>query len=691
MSHPSDPEFSNLSNGNDSPEDSLIKDTGVQNTLTHASLKTYQERLQALAKSIHQNTAELQKFNDELQSSMARLLRQSQHMSIAHQKSYQELLGLQQELTNILSHSPASKTSAPKTKATVSASTSSPVTTSAQDTKTGKPQENPSPQSPAASSTKVKPKEAEKAAGWEIAMGIKWFSRIGIVVLLIGFVMGLCWAIPSFPPVVKLLNGALMAFAFYWGGSRLRASMPVLGKVLQGGGFSIGYGTLFAACFIPGVQLFQEPLLGWGLLAGYVAFMMVVARRMQSQTVAILGLAFGYYTANYSEYQEIAFLSTLLLGGASLRLCLVNPQWQWLLRACFLGAFSTYLYWLGGDDLNGSALHHSSFGILRDQDLKSIYLWLNFALFHFSSVVLKKNQDWILMVFNTFVFYLLIKFSLPEAGLEDGKLEGLFALVQGLTFLRAERSLKEHPDALESNYQVVSQAAKPANKIVSHLSLIQGLLFVGLATMSAFSTESLPVILGAQALVLGYTGTKGIYPWTLKLTSVIFLGISALMLPFQIDNLTSAQMLCSVVGLALIGLAMERSVYRSWMVWFRILLMGAISLELLIVYGQVLGAWAHWVTLAWVLSGFMILASGIVFNAKIHRLTGLIWLVLAGGKLVLVDTSSLEMPYKIILYMGLGAGLLGASYAYSLIATKIQSSSQNPETPSISDASPPSS
>jgi hypothetical protein len=682
MSHPSDPEFSSLSSGNDSSDDSFVGDLGTHDPLPQASLKEFQDKLQVLSNSIHHNTAELQKFNDDLQSSMARLLKQSQQMSIAHQQSYQGLLGLQQELNQVLKKSPVLKASAPKTDATLSKSTPSPVKTSAQETQTEKSQEHSSPQSPVSSSSKVKPKESEKAAGWEIAMGIKWFSRIGIVVLLIGFVMGLCWAIPSFPPVVKLLNGALMAFAFYWGGSRLRASMPVLGKVLQGGGFSIGYGTLFAACFIPGVQLFQDPLLGWGLLAGYVAFLMGVARRMQSQTVAILGLAFGYYTANYSEYQEIAFLSTLLLGGASLRLCLVNPQWQWLLRACFLGAFSTYLYWLGGDYLSGSAGHHSSFGILRDQDMKLIYLWLNFGLFHLSSVVLKKHQDWILMVFNTFVFYLLLKFSIPNAGFEDGVLEGLFALIQGLTFIKSERSLKESPDALGANLQAI--------KIVSQMSLVQGLLFLGLGTMAAFSTESLPVILGAQALVFGYTGNKGVYPWTFKLTSVVFFGLSGLILPFQVEVLSSAQMLCSVVGLALIGLSMERSVYRSWIVWFRIILMAAISFELLIVYGQVLGAWAHWVTLAWVLTGFMILASGIVFNAKIHRLTGLIWLVLAGGKLVLVDTSSLEMPYKIILYMGLGAGLLGASYAYSLIATKIQSSSQNPETSSTSDPSPPS-
>lgn len=71
---------------------------------------------------------------------------------------------------------------------------------------------------------------------WELTLGIKWFSRIGIIALLIGVALGLNCAMPYVSSEVKLMLGGLSALGLFALGTKLHEKMTLLGRVLQAGG-----------------------------------------------------------------------------------------------------------------------------------------------------------------------------------------------------------------------------------------------------------------------------------------------------------------------------------------------------------------------------------------------------------------------------------------------------------------------
>ena len=93
---------------------------------------------------------------------------------------------------------------------------------------------------------------------FEFNLGIKWLSRIGIAALLIGLVMALGYSFPHFTNWMKILTGFVLSVSFFGIGTKLFEKAPILSRILQGGGVSVGYLSLFAMFFIPDVQLFHH-------------------------------------------------------------------------------------------------------------------------------------------------------------------------------------------------------------------------------------------------------------------------------------------------------------------------------------------------------------------------------------------------------------------------------------------------
>lgn len=174
------------------------------------------------------------------------------------------------------------------------------------------------------------PHFSNEVGHFELDLGIKWLSRIGIVALLLGIAMALSYSFPSFPKEMKILTGFILTALLFFGGGKLYPSSPVLGRILQGGGLSVGYLSIFAMFFIPDVQLFQAGGVGIFLLFSYVGLVLSLAHKMNSQTVAILSLTFGYYTATYSESHITAFLSTAILSLGAVAVTRLHQDWKWL-------------------------------------------------------------------------------------------------------------------------------------------------------------------------------------------------------------------------------------------------------------------------------------------------------------------------------------------------------------------------
>jgi hypothetical protein len=490
----------------------------------------------------------------------------------------------------------------------------------------------------------------------EVDLGVKWFSRIGIVVLLIGVVMGLTYAFPVFPAEMKVLVSlAITAVLFFFGNSLIQGH-AILGRILQAGGVAMGYVTLFGAFFIPDMQLLDNQWLGWSLLTAYVAAMLFWAHKIESQTVALLSLGFGYYTASYSGSEQVAYLTTGLLGLAAVALCTVHTQWNWLLKGCLVGSFGTYLNWLGFN--TGSTLHVNIGQVPTGTfSIKQLYLIFTFLLFHLASFLPREKGDELLLLVNTFAFYALYAFTQDLNLLPNGLLEASIGLVM-----------------LGSMWLVDKLGQRAEKRQWMDLSMILTLIFVTLATLQYFDGLLLATVLAGEALALGWLSLQGHYRRTSQVASWLLLAGAALLLPFQLHpfvkmGVTPATEVLGALGVILVGYILERTTYRSYPQVVKVLLLGALSLDWLIALVILFDGQA--LTLSWVLTGFVLILTGLAMRIRLYRWMGLAWLLLSGGKLLLVDTMMLSVPEKILLYLVLGVGLLGASYLYSRIGKRL--------------------
>lgn len=511
---------------------------------------------------------------------------------------------------------------------------------------------NPEPPKPGLFVQGAQPKAEPREEGWEIAMGIKWFSRIGIVVLLIGLVMALGYAFPMFPAWMKILTGWVITVSLVLTGNKLFDRHTVLGRILQAGGLTMGYVSLFAMFFIPEVALFDAPTLGLILLGGYVVALIALAHRLQSQTIALLSLLFGYYTSSYSGTEEVAYISTTCLGLAAIGLCALHANWCWVLRACYVGAMATYFYWLNA---------HMGMvppGATGDWDPKTIYLGCTFMLFHIACFVSDRFKgDVLLLVVNTFVFYLVYSWTHYKE-LPDGCLEWILCAVQlvSMFYLQFKNKTGEEGHPYKSLIQTC---------------LINALLFMGIATVSTFGDNQVPAILAAEAVALRLASGRGVYPKTLRSAAWVLYGVAYMLLPMTWiwGGFTNTEIMMTGGWVVLCGLFLENRNDAQRPGWLSAIQLALLSIEFLGLLIKV--AEGQWLTMTMVITSFALIGWGLWKHLKRYRWTGLVWLLIAGFKLVCFDTIALETPYKILLYLVLGLGLLGASFAYSVLAKNL--------------------
>jgi hypothetical protein len=510
---------------------------------------------------------------------------------------------------------------------------------------------------------------------WELALGIKWFSRMGIVALLIGFAMALNYSFPYLNsillPQVKLLIGAFMAFGLFLTGGKLFSRFQLLGRILQGGGLSLGYLTLFGMFFIPAVQIFSEPglqSLGWGLLFLYVTAMIVCARNMGSVSVAVLSLAFGYYTASFSGSQLIAFLATTLLSGASVILGSMpetqRQKWQIIPKISFFGFIFTYLFW------HMSWSHGNNYittmpGVLFDISLDQLlYLVIQFLIFHIANLLSNNSNrpldsDLIFSGLNTLSVYSLMVLTQPWFTLDyKGLAEFEFLSIQLVSLLYCLR--KGTQKTLESQ-----------------IHLVLASMFALLGIMAALNAEMTPIALAAEAMILGFISARSSNGRVYQGLSVVILAATFYSLTqFDWQAISAIVLLTSVGIVAAVGLILENTAYRTADTILRISLMIVCSVIFLIAI--MIGLENYWITLAIVLSGFTLLMNGFLSHQAKYRWMGLAWIFLAGFRLITIDLLTLAPPYKILLFLVLGVTLLVGSYGYNLLNRKLAIKESDP-------------
>ncbi len=193
---------------------------------------------------------------------------------------------------------------------------------------------------------------ADENGQLEMRLGTYWFVRVGVLMLLTGFVFLANYAREHFfnalPPVGKVsilygLAGTLLGVGLWL--ERGREELRNFARVLAAGGVAAVYYTTFAAYKVETLRVIESPLVAGFLLLFWAVVMIGVAQRRRSQSLALMAILMAYFTCVIIDRATLfSLFSALLLTGAGIFLLLRN-RWIAVSFASLAGTYLTFAYW----------------------------------------------------------------------------------------------------------------------------------------------------------------------------------------------------------------------------------------------------------------------------------------------------------------------------------------------------------
>ncbi|HIL72604.1 MAG TPA: DUF2339 domain-containing protein, partial [Verrucomicrobia bacterium] len=223
-----------------------------------------------------------------------------------------------------------------------------------------KPSEPAKPEKAAATAQAGMPRLPKvDAESIEMKLGTYWFVRIGVMLLLTGLGI-LAYYNKNFffelTPQAKvsvfyLLSAAMGGVGFWL--QRNKENLKNYGQVLLAGGFAGVYFTTYAAHVIEPVKIIDNATIALLLLFAWGGFMVWVADRLKSETIALFAIGASYYatyvplihadgTGDVSDW--VILFSNLVLAVAAVVFMLRN-RWLKMPVLSLSASYAGFLLW----------------------------------------------------------------------------------------------------------------------------------------------------------------------------------------------------------------------------------------------------------------------------------------------------------------------------------------------------------
>jgi hypothetical protein len=312
-------------------------------------------------------------------------------------------------------------------------------------------------------------------------------ARIGIVILLTGLVFLGNYAyhriIPLLGPWGKVT--LLMVAGLGLGGAGVwmdqsKENLRNFGRVLLAGGAATIYYTAYAAHFVQGLRVIENPLLGGILLLAVAGGIAWYAERKRSETVATLAVLLSYYTSAINSIAGFTLFSSLLLTAVAVYF-LVRNHWTRLSSLSLFATYGSYAFWRFHQfEQPGST---GDFG-MGPAYLTGYWLLFTVAVFFAASTALRQADRIAFLTLNNVAFFSFVSHHfavhLPSAFWMFAI--GFGGLLLGLAALAAYRN--------------------PESSSVDGAYLAQGLIAITSGFAAKFSGPQLAMILAFESAAL---------------------------------------------------------------------------------------------------------------------------------------------------------------------------------------------
>ena len=506
----------------------------------------------------------------------------------------------------------------------------------------------PSPVPPAVEPVERVP-EAERTQDLEAHLGTYWLSRVGIVALIIGFAFLIIYHFGELGVLARVGAGYLLSAGLAALGLWLSRRHELFGRIVFGGGLALGYFVTYALHFVPAVRVIESEPLALVLLALNVVGIVVIAQRMQSETVAGIALFLGLRTGMLSDITSFTLMSTSMLAGGAL-FFLVKNRWVFVPLSSLVAVYSTHVVWAMREEALAPG----------QPDSERLALSLSFlALYYviFSVALLVHPRE--LSRRAALSFALLNWVGMLVLGAVE---VGRWGEPHLFTFFVA-LALAQGVGAAVAAWRNAHPAVLQAFLATSGLTLALGLpwQYEDTALVRAWAAVGLVAGVAGRALGAGALQVVGV--------GILFVALGA---TWQVPSSTGRALLDAalLVGFALVERAAVARTERlppplegRRCGALQFFCAAGAGLALVWLVGELMPG--DLTTLGWGVAAFGLFALGFAVRERWYRLVGLAVLAFTLGRLVFVDLSGLPPDQRILTFILLGLMLLAVSYVYT--------------------------
>lgn len=330
----------------------------------------------------------------------------------------------------------------------------------------------------------------------EIRLGKFWLPMAGIVIFITGLVFlgNYAWQmmIHRLGPGGKLALLYLTAVALGGIGSwleRKRQELRNYGRILMAGAAATGYYATYAAHYVAGLRVIEDPVLAGTLLLLLGGAFTWWAHRHKSQVFAVLTILLAYYTAAINPIGSFTLFSNLLLTGAAV-FFLIRNGWAAVSWTALIATYGSYTYWRWQEAIVSSGLHMSGSSGLGISFVACYWVLFTAAAFLASREALPPWRRITYVTLNNGFFFVIAWEELYTH--HSNSSFWIYCFVFG---------------ALQLALAALARARKPDEAALDSAYLVQGLALVTIGIITKFTGPQLALILAVESAVL-LTGVK---------------------------------------------------------------------------------------------------------------------------------------------------------------------------------------
>ena len=183
---------------------------------------------------------------------------------------------------------------------------------------------------------------------WEQVLGKNWFAIIGALALAIGmgFFLKLAFDNDWIGEIGRIALGIVLGMALLGAGEYSQRRIPLWAQPVTAGGIGILYLSIYAAF---GLYELLDPLLAFLFLALVVVLSVLLALRYESLVIALLGIVGAFLTplllGRDLENPRLVLLYILVVDVGVLGISTFR-NWRWFTFLGLLGSYGLFALWL---------------------------------------------------------------------------------------------------------------------------------------------------------------------------------------------------------------------------------------------------------------------------------------------------------------------------------------------------------